>query len=82
MKLKYVKPMLTIEEFELASSIASNCGTVVSMGPQTDEHDACEDYYEDAGLPMPAAAYRTRHNIDFYEDCDCYYSASGTYFTS
>lgn len=82
MKLKYEKPLLEIENYELDSSIASNCSLVVNSGPKHPEHDPCSEYYEIIGMPMPATTYSSRYNIDFYDDCDCYYSASGYFFTS
>ncbi len=82
MKLKYEKPMLEVENYELDASIASNCQMVVNSGPAHPEHSPCEDYYELIGLPMPNTYGVNRYNVDFYDDCDCYYSASGIFFTS
>ena len=82
MKLKYEKPMLEVENYELDTSIASNCSYVISSGPEHPDHSPCEDYYALINKPMPASADAPRYNIDFYDDCDCYYSASGIFFTS
>lgn len=86
MKKIYEAPALEIETYQLDASIASNCGTVVQMGPAGPGAVAvCDDYYEITGEEMPASAnWSLRHNIDFWTEltCDCYYSASGTFFTS
>lgn len=82
MKKKYVKPMLEVENYELDASIASNCTLVVNSGPKHPEHDPCQEYYDIIGMPMPNSVNTNRYNIDFYDDCDCYYSASGFFFTS
>lgn len=82
MKLKYEKPVLEVENYELDTSIASNCGIVVTSGPKHEKHAPCEDYYDLIGLPMPNSTEGPKYNIDFYDDCDCYYSASGFFFTS
>lgn len=86
MKKIYEAPDLEIETYELDVSIASNCNTVVQMGPEgPDAEKVCQDYYDIAGEPYPdTALWSLRHNVDFWTEaaCDCYYSASGTYFTS
>ena len=82
MKKIYEKPMLEVEHYELDTSIASNCGYVVTSGPAHPDHDPCEDYYDLIGMPMPYNTNAVKYNIDFYDDCDCYYSASGIFFTS
>ena len=86
MKKVYEAPSLEIELYELDTSIASNCSTVVTMGPEgPGAEKVCDDYYEKSGEPYPASAnYSLRHNVDFWTEasCDCYYSASGAFFTS
>lgn len=82
MKLRYEKPMLEVDNYELDTSIASNCGYVISSGPMAPGHDPCQDYYDLIGMPMPNSVDGPKYNIDFYEGCDCYYSSSGFFFTS
>lgn len=82
MKLRYEKPLLEVENYELDTSIASNCNYVISSGPAHRDHAPCKDYYDLIGMPMPQSAKPNNYNIDFYDDCDCYYSASGIFFTS
>lgn len=86
MKKIYEAPALEIETYQLDASIASNCGTVVKMGPEgPGAVEVCQDYYDKAGEPYPDnSTWSLRHNIDFWTEltCDCYYSASGTFFTS
>lgn len=86
MKKRYVKPMVEIEYYELSSNIASNCGIVVTMGPEGPGAEAvCEDYYEITGETPPASLYSLKpSNIQFWteESCDCYYTAGAGFFTS
>lgn len=87
MKRVYEAPIMEIELYELDTNIASNCGDVVNMGPEgPGAEDVCKDYYDKAEEPYPESATwsRAAHNIDFWteESCSCYYSASGTFFTS
>ena len=44
MKKVYETPDIIIERYELNKSIASNCATVVSNGPEVPGHEQCEDY--------------------------------------
>lgn len=83
MKKEYKKPTIEIERYELATSIASNCGIVVDMGPVAEGHTACDSYYEASGEERPTTYSLSRsYNVDFWENCDCYTSASGYFFTS
>ena len=86
MKKVYEAPSLEIELYELDTSIASNCSAVVTMGPEGPGAVAvCQDYYEITGERKPdSATWSLRHNVDFWTEanCDCYYSASGAFFTS
>lgn len=86
MKRVYEAPILEIELYELDTNIANNCGVTVEMGPEGPEAEkVCEDYYEITGEQMPASTtWSRRPNIDFWTErsCDCYYSASGKFFTS
>ena len=84
MKKVYEAPSLEIELYELDTSIASNCSTVVTMGPEgPGAEKVCQDYYDETGELYPdSATLSLRHNVDFWNNCDCYYSASGTFFTS
>lgn len=86
MKKVYEAPSLEIELYELDASIASNCSTVVEMGPAgPGAEKVCKDYYDITGEPYPeSATWSLRHNVDFWTEksCDCYYSASGAFFTS
>lgn len=76
MKREYIKPMIEIERYEMNTSIAANCGTVVSQGPAVGDHTACKEYediWEDFSISIYAA------QTSFYDDgtCECYYSSSG-----
>lgn len=86
MKRVYEAPILEIELYELDTNIASNCSQTVTMGPEGPEAEAvCKDYYDKAEEPYPESATWSRaHNIDFWTErnCDCYYSSSGSFFTS
>ncbi len=82
MKLRYEKPMIEVENYELSTSIASNCKNVVTMGPEYEDHAPCKDYYLHAGEDFPGNKARSIYNVDFWENCDCYTGASGIYFTS
>ncbi|MCD8381764.1 MAG: hypothetical protein LUC30_02425 [Clostridiales bacterium] len=73
MKVGYEKPMLTIEEYELNTAIASGCSIRVSLGPgeyyDTDTgtyYTVCEEY--DQGTYDSV--------VNFYDDsCSCYLSS-------
>lgn len=86
MKKVYEAPSLEIELYELDTSIASNCATVVDMGPDGPGAVAvCQDYYDKTGERYPEPTpWSLQHNVDFWTEksCDCYYSASGAFFTS
>lgn len=88
MKKNYIKPSVEIELYELSDSIASNCNVTVTMGPEAlDAVKVCEDYYDKSGESKDGVVFSARsiqHNIDFWTEatCDCYYSASGAFFTS
>lgn len=87
MKKVYKTPVLEIERYKLDANIASNCGMVVNMGPQTEEHpDFCDKYYEITGDPIPSMYSLSKpvYNIEFWEElgCDCYVTAGGVFFTS
>lgn len=81
MKLEYVKPDLEVEIYELNTSIAANCGNLVSQGPEVGDHKACNEFGDIWGDEFSLFAAQT----SFYDDgtCECYYSSSGEgYFTS
>ena len=87
MKKVYEVPTLEIELYELDANIGNNCSTTVDMGPEGPGAEAvCKDYYDTAGEPYPdSAPWSLRQkNIDFWTEasCDCYTSASGSFFTS
>lgn len=75
MKKTYIAPSMEVELFELDTSIASNCATVVSNGPAMGSHDQCEDYDDPFGISTMSL-----HNVTFYEDtnCDCYTTGGNT----
>ncbi|MDD6066789.1 MAG: hypothetical protein PUD04_09550 [Firmicutes bacterium] len=81
MKRVYEKPVAEIEMYELNSNIASNCALVVNMGPEgPGAIKVCDDYYDKTGDPRETksiSAYSLPHNVQFWSDCDCYYSAGG-----
>lgn len=72
MKKPYEAPRLQVEEYRLERAIASNCGIVVSNGPEAEGHRQCDDYQDPFGTST-ASTYSV-HNVQFYEDtiCDCY----------
>ncbi|MGM9601754.1 MAG: hypothetical protein ACI3W5_09295 [Faecousia sp.] len=80
MKKKYETPLLDLQIYELNADIAQNCNIVVTTGPEDLDHEACDDYMEIEGIST--SRMRTRSNVDFWDNCDCYTSASGDFFTS
>ena len=87
MKKVYEVPTLEIELYELDANIASNCSTTVEMGPEgPGAEKVCKDYYDETGEPYPNSTNWSlrQKNINFRtgDSCDCYTSASGTFFTS
>lgn len=90
MKKKYQKPVLEIETYSLDTSIASNCGIVVSNGPALGSYTQCSDYYDPFAMSDSVEdeiSVASVHNVSFYADmpsvCDCYYTADGNrYWTS
>lgn len=82
MKVNYEKPMITIEEYQLDTAIATGCVTVVNLGPE--DHLYNGSFY-------PACSYFGEETFDaespahmnFFETCSCYLSAGGdSVFTS
>lgn len=85
MKRIYVKPKMDIEFYELNTSIAANCGNVVSQGPEVGGHIACEEFEDIWGDDFSLFYQKGARQTSFYDDgsCECYYSSSGEgYFTS
>ena len=92
MKKIYKKPVVEIEVYELSASIAANCGTVISLGPEGGPDGVvCKEF--GGGFdpymynPRPEINFRVSGGTPFYEDanskCTCYYSSGGSgYFTS
>lgn len=89
MKKQYSKPFLEVEVYQLAASIAANCGTVVSLGPEADGKTTCAEY--DDGFQVTAIhggmSLMAQNGTPFYADgsanCNCYYSSGDYgYFTS
>lgn len=85
MKAGYKKPVMEIEKYQLDSSIAANCGVVVSSGPEDYTGNICSEF-EDS---YDVVTYGLKSSeTPFYDGsigpvCDCYYSSGGTsYFTS
>ncbi len=83
MKAGYEKPMLTVEEYELNTAIATGCDNTVSLGPMDYEYKGtyytvCSEY--DQGTYDSESP----ENMNFFEGhCSCYLSAGGeTVFTS
>lgn len=83
MKKTYVAPTCEVEYYELNTSIASNCDTIVSNGPEIGDYKACKEFEGIFG-DEPVFRARSVSNVSFYEDvCSCYYSSSGNgYWTS
>ena len=89
MKKLYEKPLIEIEAYQLDSSIAANCGQVISMGPEAPGKDTCKEFEGafDVFVMKPTYSTQSTGGTPFYSDgaahCDCYYSSgSGNYFTS
>lgn len=83
MKRTYIAPDIEIERYELNTSIAANCGNVVSQGPAVGDHKACEEFEDIWGEEFAISMLDVQ--TAFYNDgtCECYYSASSKgYFTS
>lgn len=89
MKRIYEKPLIEIEAYELNISIAANCGTVISLGPEAPTKNTCEEFkdaWEVFGV-KPGMSPMAGNGQPFYADgkanCDCYYSSGNSgYFTS
>ena len=93
MKKIYSKPLIEIEDYELNASIASNCGSVITLGPEgigVDEGSVCQEFkdgYEVHSVIPGLGIQSTANGTPFYEDgsakCNCYYSSGdGLYFMS
>lgn len=90
MRKAYVKPMVEIETYELSTSIAANCGSVVSLGPEAPGVVTCDEFkkgYDEILSLRPGYSVMNTGGKPFYSDgkadCDCYYSSGGNiYFTS
>lgn len=91
MRRTYAKPVLEVEEFMLNASIASNCGQVITHGPEDPTHSACVEFEGrdevDGGEFTPfllsRAASASFYDADNGGTCTCYYSAGGEgYYTS
>lgn len=85
MKKPYMIPDFEIERYELNTSIASGCGTIVKNGPEINEHTACEGFEDIFGEEDPFARGARSGGASFYDDgsCRCYYSSGGEgYWTS
>lgn len=83
MKKTYAAPTFEVEYYTLDTSIAQNCGTIVSNGPKIGKYTACKEF-EDTFEEPDFGARSVQYNVSFYEDvCSCYYSSSGNnYWTS
>lgn len=86
MKKKYVAPYLEFEEYALDMSIASNCSTIITPGPQMYPHTMCDGYDgpDDLNDDVSRMFSIKEKNLSFYEDtCDCYTTGGGNiYWTS
>lgn len=82
MKIKYEKPTIEFEEYELETAIATGCGKVVSLGPGNDGiHDTCKEYIDE--LEISAYALPPMQANWYENSCECYVSAGNvTLFTS
>ena len=90
MKKMYSKPLIEIEAYKLNASIAANCESVVSLGPEAPETNTCKEF-KDAfevfavipGVGIQSVSGGTPFYADGNAHCDCYYqSGGGIYFTS
>ncbi len=80
-KKVYTRPLVEIEVYELNTSIAANCVSKVSFGPEAPGKEVCGEF----GDVFEVALYTSGKS--FYSDgtaeCDCYYTSGGQgYFTS
>ena len=87
MKKAYTKPVFSCEYFEVSTNIASNCGTVVNMGPQDPTRPdikVCSDFAEMFGMQSDFSGHGSPIQGNFYKgNCDCYLAPSkGILFTS
>lgn len=85
MKKRYEAPLLEVERYELNANIASNCGIVVTNGPEIGNHKPCDDYEDVFGAATMSLDSEAVYNVQFYEDtnCDCYTTGSDYgYWTS
>ena len=89
MKKAYSKPMIEIDRYELNASIASNCGRVITLGPEAPGKTTCDEFKDsfEVFAFIPGIGIQATGGTPFYEDgsanCNCYVSsADGVYFTS
>lgn len=89
MKKAYSKPVIEIEAYELSASIASSCGSKVTLGPEAPGKTTCEEFKDafEVFAVIPGVGIQSTGGTPFYSDgsanCDCYYSSGGgLYFTS
>lgn len=90
MRKAYVKPMVEIETYELSASIAANCQTIVSLGPEVTGYVTCEEFRKGFEVVIninPGYSTMSTGGKPFYSaeagNCDCYYSSGGyVYLTS
>ena len=90
MKKIYSKPLIEIEAYELNASIASNCSSVVSLGPGAPGKPICNEFddgFEVHSVIPGVGIQSSTGGIPFYNDgsasCNCYYqSGDNIYFTS
>ena len=88
---KYEKPEIQICRYEPSDSIASNCGTVINLGPEVDQwingnnvhYDQCTDWNGVFGSSLMTAS---TYEYAFYSEpdiCGCYLSSgNSSYATS
>lgn len=83
MKRAYIAPDIQVERYELNTSIAAQCKTDVTMGPEVGSHTACKEFEDIWGGEFAINTFVLEGS--FYDDgtCTCYYSSSGEgYFAS
>lgn len=87
MRKAYTRPFIEFETYSLSDSIAANCGTAVSAGPEDYQGNVCSEFRDSFGeFRSDFAVFSAA--TPFYDGvigdvCDCYTTSGGQgYFTS
>lgn len=87
MKKTYVSPVFELEVFKLDASIASQCGSKVTLGPDYGEYNACKEFdfgiNSSIGVMSAVTSFYDATDPKGGNVCSCYHTAGNEgYFTS